>query len=196
MFFLLLLLAVVETLILEAPILSIKSGNPVNLTCLVKDQVGTVFIFWYHNGAVLGADEKEQSGMEVFTEFGLISTSRLFIANTKLSDSGNYTCQPSYSEPAIVTLRVLNACSLTIHKSRGGIFDEVVYKYSKTHSQPLVYLALSRDTAQEGLHIVPTDGRQHFYYGRRNNETMLPLQNEFTELSTGHLTTINQIMIN
>ncbi|GFY69789.1 uncharacterized protein TNIN_364331 [Trichonephila inaurata madagascariensis] len=50
------------------------------------------------------------------------------------------------------------ACSVTIHKSQGGTFDEIAYKYSKAHSQPLVYVALSRVTAQEGLHIVTTDG--------------------------------------
>ncbi|GFV64222.1 ATP-dependent DNA helicase [Trichonephila clavipes] len=83
-----------------------------------------------------------------------------------------------------------SACSSTIHKPQGGIFDEIVYKYSNSHSQHLVYAALSRVTAQE-CHIVPTDG-----HGRRNNETMLPLRNQFTRLSSIHLTTIDQIMIN
>ncbi|GFY78468.1 hypothetical protein TNIN_31691 [Trichonephila inaurata madagascariensis] len=57
-------------------------------------------------------------------------------------------------------------------------------------------VALSRVTAQEGLHIVHTDKRQRFYYGTRNNEAILPLRNEFTRLSTVHLTTIDQTMIN
>ncbi|GFW93059.1 hypothetical protein TNCV_3888001 [Trichonephila clavipes] len=51
-------------------------------------------------------------------------------------------------------------------------------------------------TAQEELHIVPTDGSQCFYHDRRNNEVMLPLRNEFTRLSTVHLTIIDQIMMN
>ncbi|GFS84941.1 ATP-dependent DNA helicase [Trichonephila clavipes] len=72
------------------------------------------------------------------------------------------------------------ACSLTIHKSQGGTFDEIVYKYSKAHSQPLVYVALSRVTAQEGLHIVPTDGSPRLHYGRRINEAILPSRNELT----------------
>ncbi|GFW73965.1 hypothetical protein TNCV_49541 [Trichonephila clavipes] len=54
------------------------------------------------------------------------------------------------------------SCSLSIHKSQGGTIKEIVYKYCKAQSQPLVYEALSRVTAQEGLHTVPTDGRQHF----------------------------------
>ncbi|GFX88119.1 ATP-dependent DNA helicase [Trichonephila clavipes] len=67
------------------------------------------------------------------------------------------------------------ACSLTIPKSQGGTFDEIVYKYFKAHSLPLVYVALSRVTAQG--HMVPTNGSQRFYYGRRNNKAMLPLRN-------------------
>ncbi|GFW34560.1 ATP-dependent DNA helicase [Trichonephila clavipes] len=57
------------------------------------------------------------------------------------------------------------ACSFTIHKSQGGKFDEIVNQYNNSHSHPLVHLALSRFMAQ-GLHIVPTDGCQRFYYGR------------------------------
>lgn len=30
------------------------------------------------------------------------------------------------------------ACAMTIHKSQGGIYDEIVYEYSKTHSIPLL----------------------------------------------------------
>lgn len=99
---------VVEAYISEGPILYIKSGSPVNLTCHVKDQVGTVFLFWYHNGRVLDVDEKKHRGIDVFTEFGHTTISRLFIAKAKLSDSGNYSCQPSYAEPANITLQVLN----------------------------------------------------------------------------------------
>ncbi|GBM35724.1 hypothetical protein AVEN_58406-1 [Araneus ventricosus] len=99
---------VVEAYISEGPILYIKSGSPVNLTCHVKDQVGTVFLFWYHNGRVLDEGEKKHRGIEVFTEFGPTSISRLFIAKAKESDSGNYSCQPSYAEPANITLQVLN----------------------------------------------------------------------------------------
>ncbi|GFS36908.1 ATP-dependent DNA helicase [Trichonephila inaurata madagascariensis] len=85
---------------------------------------------------------------------------------------------------------------LTIHKSQEGTFDEIIYRFIKCHSQPLVYVALSSATAQEVLHIVPTDGCQRFYHGRRSNEVMLPLRNEFIRLSTVHLTTTDHIMTN
>ncbi|CAH0404103.1 unnamed protein product [Chilo suppressalis] len=87
------------------------------------------------------------------------------------------------------------ACALTIHKSQGGTFDEIVYKYHKTHSQSLVYVALSRVTSQEGLHIVPTDNIQRFYHGRRSNASMALLRQEFMRLSTAQLTTVDQVIL-
>ncbi|GFR02407.1 uncharacterized protein TNCT_351191 [Trichonephila clavata] len=98
----------VEAYISEGPMLYIKSGNPVNLTCHVKDQVGTVFLFWYYNGRVLDADEKKRRDIDVFTDFRPITISRLFFAKAKLSDSGKYSCHPSYAKPANITLQVLN----------------------------------------------------------------------------------------
>ncbi|GFW95340.1 uncharacterized protein TNCV_2970621 [Trichonephila clavipes] len=41
---------------------------------------------------------------------------------------------------------------------------------------------------QEGLHIVPTDGLQRFYFGRRSNEVMLPLRNQLPSVCAYHLT--------
>ncbi|GFX84671.1 hypothetical protein TNCV_724781 [Trichonephila clavipes] len=96
----------------------------------------------------------------------------------------------SSSPVPLKTRRVGERCTLNLSRAQTS-------SRCKAHSQqPLVYVALSRVTAQEGLHIVPTDGRQLFYYGRRNNEAMLPLRNEYTRLSTVHLTAIDQIMIN
>ncbi|GFR01933.1 uncharacterized protein TNCT_282471 [Trichonephila clavata] len=86
--------------------LYIKSGSPVNLTCHVKEQVGTVFLLWYLNGRLLDVDEKKRLGIDVFTDFEPTTISRLFIA--KLSESGNFICQPSYAKPANITLKVLN----------------------------------------------------------------------------------------
>ncbi|GIX74271.1 uncharacterized protein CEXT_150721 [Caerostris extrusa] len=99
---------VVEATIWEGPLLYVKSGSPVNLTCHVQDPMGTVFLFWYHNGRVLDEGQKRRRQIEVVTELGTTSTSRLYIAKATQEDSGNYSCQPSYSEPANITLQVLN----------------------------------------------------------------------------------------
>ncbi|GFU66054.1 ATP-dependent DNA helicase [Trichonephila clavipes] len=104
------------------------------------------------------------------------------------------------NRPILISSNINNfplkpACSLIIHKSLGGTFNEIVYKCRKAHSEPLDYAALSRVTTPKG-DIVLIDGHQRFYYDKRNNEALLPLRNEFTRLSTVHLTTIGLIMIN
>ncbi|GIY71756.1 uncharacterized protein CDAR_93121 [Caerostris darwini] len=96
----------VEVTILEGPLLYINNGSPVNLTCRVRDPLGTVFLFWYHNGHAIG--EGEMRRRQIHTKFGTSSTSRLYITKAKQEDSGYYSCQPSYAEPANTTLQVLN----------------------------------------------------------------------------------------
>lgn len=64
--------------------------------------------------------------------------------------------------PLIATL------AMTIHKSQGGTFEEIVYEYSKTHSQELVYVALSGVTNIENLYIVTSDDSTFkFYHNQR-----------------------------
>lgn len=46
-----------------------------------------------------------------------------------------------------------SALALTIHKSQGGTFDEILYEYSKSQSQELVNVALSWVTNIEKLYI-------------------------------------------
>lgn len=43
---------------------------------------------------------------------------------------------------------------MTIHKSQGGSFESIVYKYESKHDQQLVYVALSRVTSLDGLFII------------------------------------------
>ncbi|GFQ75192.1 ATP-dependent DNA helicase [Trichonephila clavata] len=56
---------------------------------------------------------------------------------------------------------------MTIHKSQGGTFNEVVYEYQRTHSILLLYVALSRVTSIEGMYIVPKDNDNRFHHGRK-----------------------------
>ena len=48
---------------------------------------------------------------------------------------------------------LISGCAMTIHKSQGGTYDGVVYQYSKSHSIPLLYVALTRVTSVQGLFI-------------------------------------------
>lgn len=78
------------------------------------------------------------------------------------------------------------ACVMTIHKSQGGTFDSVVYKYSPGQEHQLVYVALSRVTSIDGLHIITEDDKalqfKHGKYGC-DSETMRSIKKEFRRLN-------------
>ena len=86
---------------------------------------------------------------------------------------------------------LISACAMTIHKSQGGTFPEVVYEYEKTHTQQLLYVALSRVTSIEGLYIVSRKNDINFYHGRRTNSKMASLVTEFQRLSLNRLQTVD-----
>ena len=73
---------------------------------------------------------------------------------------------------------------MTIHKAQGGTFDGVVYTYSRSNTQQLVYVALSRVTSQEGLFIIADNGKNIFYHGRNRDDSVNDLRIELNRLST------------
>ncbi|GFT69021.1 uncharacterized protein NPIL_677921 [Nephila pilipes] len=97
-----------KSYILEGPIVFIDIGSPVNLTCEVQDVVGTLFLFWDHNGTVLTKEKMYDRAIEYFMVLGTYSKSRLFIAEAKFSDAGIYSCHPSYANPTSITLHIVN----------------------------------------------------------------------------------------
>ncbi|GFY63454.1 uncharacterized protein TNIN_388021 [Trichonephila inaurata madagascariensis] len=100
---------VVKAYISEGPVLYIKSGSPVQFTCHVEDKMAPNPLLWYHNERRFDVCEKKFRGISMLEYLGFpYSFSHLFIAETKLSDSGNYSCQPFYGEPANIILHVSN----------------------------------------------------------------------------------------
>lgn len=69
------------------------------------------------------------------------------------------------------------ASAITVHKSQGGTFQEIVYQYDKKHNLSLVYVALSRVTSLEGLYLVSATNDRRFYHGRRYDASVESLQN-------------------
>ncbi|XP_039961403.1 ATP-dependent DNA helicase pif1-like [Bactrocera tryoni] len=90
---------------------------------------------------------------------------------------------------------LVSGCAMTIHKSQGGTFDEVVYEYQRTHSLSLLYVALSRVTSIDGLYIVPKDNDNRFYHWRKNDISIISLQDEFRRLSLNTLSTIGRTIL-
>jgi len=77
---------------------------------------------------------------------------------------------------------LIPATVMTIHKSQGGIFDQIVYSYDKKHDQQLVYVALSRVISIEGLFIVSSDNNRTFYHGRRRQDHCFHLKINLLDL--------------
>lgn len=87
------------------------------------------------------------------------------------------------------------ANAMTIHKSQGGTFDEIVYEYEKNQDQQLVYVALSRATTLEKLFIVTPSNDFKFYHGRRDSISTLAVRKELERLETKSLITIDQHIV-
>ncbi|KAG8192542.1 hypothetical protein JTE90_015177 [Oedothorax gibbosus] len=92
----------------EGPNLYIQSGSTINLTCIITESTSPpVFVFWFHDDRMINYDSS-RGGIRVTTENGPTTVSRLRIQNARPTDSGNYSCQPSYADPANITVHVLN----------------------------------------------------------------------------------------
>ncbi|KAH7964859.1 hypothetical protein HPB49_001930 [Dermacentor silvarum] len=85
---------------------------------------------------------------------------------------------------------LVQASAITVHKSQGGTYASVVYEYARTHSQKLVYVALSRCTNLNGLYLTNCD-RDHTFYHREANPDK-PMVDEFRRLESHRLHTVTQ----
>lgn len=91
----------------------VKAGSIVVLRCIIRGALEPpTFIMWYHGSEQLVGDSNRHR-MQIDRNFpeveGSLSTmGSLIIEVTKKRDSGNYTCSPSNSPSATVTLNVIN----------------------------------------------------------------------------------------
>uniref|UniRef100_T1J778 Ig-like domain-containing protein n=1 Tax=Strigamia maritima TaxID=126957 RepID=T1J778_STRMM len=88
--------------------LYMKSGSTINLTCTItQSPEPPAYVFWYHYNRMINYDTK-RGGITVKTVVAEVTISTLLIANAQYSDSGNYTCSPSSTEPISIAVHVLN----------------------------------------------------------------------------------------
>ena len=99
---------------------------------------------------------------------------------------------------------ITSACSMTIHKSQGGTFPQIVYQYSRTQEQRLVYVALSRVTSLEGLYLTysdnpsldPSKEKPVFHHAKGSNSpAMRELRDEYKRLRNNRLRTIGDDIV-
>lgn len=91
---------------------------------------------------------------------------------------------------------VASASALTVHKSQGGTFSEIVYEYDKGQEQQLVYVGLSRVTALEGLYLTNSSGHYTFHHAKGTTSPRIrELRTELQRLSNHRLRTIGQEVV-
>ena len=92
---------------------------------------------------------------------------------------------------------IIAACAMTIHKSQGGTFDEIVYQYEKIHTRDMVYVGLSRVTRIERLFITtPADDKTKFKFYQNRQQSSSSLIQEFQRLSLNTLETRASVITN
>ena len=65
---------------------------------------------------------------------------------------------------AIAACALLNG-AITIRKSQGGTFQQIVLQYDKRQDQRLVYVGMSRVTSLDGLYMTNATNDFTFYHG-------------------------------
>lgn len=119
--------------ILGSPDLAVKLGAPINLTCVISQSADQFqFIFWYRDERMINYDiANEARGKIVVSKLAsnrLDSlTSSLQIFQSKLSDSGNYTCAPSGARSTSIYVHILegespNELSVCLNLLPVGLF--------------------------------------------------------------------------
>ncbi|KAG1674867.1 Zwei Ig domain protein zig-8 [Nymphon striatum] len=98
-----------KTKITSAPDLYVRSGSSIRLECIISQSPDPpVFVFWYHDERMINYDVKRSRIKTAHKLNKNTARSVLTIDDAGPSDSGNYTCYPSNSKKAHITVHVLN----------------------------------------------------------------------------------------
>ncbi|KAK7788497.1 hypothetical protein R5R35_012819 [Gryllus longicercus] len=97
---------------------------------LLQSPTPPQYVFWYHNDRMINYDNA-RGGITVDTEPGPKTQSRLTIRDAHDTDSGNYTCSASNTEPASIFVFVSEgdkmAAILRRKTSSGSGLDVVLW---------------------------------------------------------------------
>uniref|UniRef100_A0A336L7L4 CSON006286 protein n=2 Tax=Culicoides sonorensis TaxID=179676 RepID=A0A336L7L4_CULSO len=91
-----------EAFILGSGELHVDMGSAINLVCIIeKSPTPPQYVFWQRNDQMINYDDTRRD-ITIETTPGPRTHSRLIIREPQVSDSGNYTCSASNTEPASI----------------------------------------------------------------------------------------------
>lgn len=86
---------------------------------------------------------------------------------------------------------LVSGCALTVHKSQGGTYPQIVFQYDRRQEQQLVYVALSRVSSIDGLFLTSAKDEFKFHHARGcDSQKMRDLRTELQRLSNHRLRTV------
>ncbi|KAH7966039.1 hypothetical protein HPB49_013372 [Dermacentor silvarum] len=102
-------------------------------------------------------------------------------------------CQPELENVCLADfvskyVPIVQASAIAVHNSQGATYASVVYNYSRTHPQKLVYVALSRCTHLGALYLTNALGDHSFYHREDNPDRAMT--DEFRRLENRRLQTV------
>nr|XP_029708130.1 uncharacterized protein LOC115254662 [Aedes albopictus] len=165
----------------------VVNGAIGELKYIEKDEDGSVVKLWFkYDNETIGAALRIKSRPTVYSRPGILQPDWTPIAKR----SGNIKLS-SIIKCKRIQFPVVSACALTVHKSQGGTFSEVVYDYDKSQDQQLVYVGLSRVTTLQGLYLTNSANSFKFHHAKGSNSPkMVDLRNELLRLSNHRLRTL------
>ncbi|KAM7297585.1 uncharacterized protein ISCGN_022736 [Ixodes scapularis] len=174
-------------------------GKPYMITSNIAVVDGLV------NGAVgtLKLCERQAAGNDdaypkrLWLQFDVPTTGRITCARSKRAvqeaTRNEYVVESAWIpiEPQSLTLTIdrksgvackrlqfplVQASAITVHKSQGGTYSEVVYEYAKTHPQKLVYVALSSCTDINTLYLANSSADHCFHHKDTNADKNMAVE--------------------
>ncbi|KAF2368237.1 Immunoglobulin V-set domain [Trinorchestia longiramus] len=84
----------------------VQLGSTIRLVCIIEESpTPPQYVFWYHDDGMINYDTR-RGGINVSTETGQKTSSRLTILDAHYNDTGNYTCSASNTQPASTSVYV------------------------------------------------------------------------------------------